>query len=325
MKWPAWVLLYLVALVPFGFSLYYFSEKNLLLGFIFFSISMSIYTLLILKDLKFLSSISFLTMFSMSLLTLGITGKQTNGVFSNALDEKAFMLSMPLLMLFLLINSFFWFRTKLGLKKLISLICISLSVFMLAIFGTGSPAFYQNFIYTRVNILILLVFSIYLIVIRKKLLGILGILLSTGVLLLSSGMFTEKAYTLNDREQREVVAYIDPLAKEMFDYYNKKDYTNFCKYCGIYLKNLLEKDSVTIKDKREVSGPYTSFDKPSGVVRKSGRFYVEYPIKFQNVKELMYLTFVIENLSSPPTIFGYSLSAKQGLHLNSGNINEKDR
>lgn len=156
-----WVLLYLATFIPIGFSIFYLSEKNFLSGFIAFSISMLIYTLLIFKNLKFLSSISFVTMFPMSLLMLGITGKQTDGVFSNILDEKAFMLSMSLLILFLLINSVFWAKTKHGIKKLISLVCIAISVFMLVAFGSKSPAYYQNFIYTRVNLLILLIFDIF--------------------------------------------------------------------------------------------------------------------------------------------------------------------
>jgi hypothetical protein len=315
-----------VAFIPVGFSVFYFSEKNLLSGFIAFSFSMLIYTLLVFKDLKFLSSVSFLTVFPMSLLMLGITGKQTDGVFSNAPDERAFMLSMPLLLLFVLINSAFLAKTKHGFIKLISLVCIALSVFMLVAFGTNSPAFYQNFVYTRINILILFIFNIYLIIKRKKLVGILGIFLSIGILLLSASMFSDKVYTLEEKEQKEVIAYIDPIGKEMFGYYNKKDYANFCKYCGFFLKNLINKDPVTIKSKREESGPYTYFGEPSKVIRKSGRFYVEYPVKFQNVKDLMYLTFVIENITSnPPILYGYSLSAKQGLHTNSGNENERDR
>ncbi len=88
---------------------------------------------------------------------------------------------------------------------------------------------------------------------------------------------------------------------------------------------MISKDPITIKDKRETSGPYIYFDKPDKVIRKSGRYYVEYPVKFQNVKTLMYLTFVIESISSDPSIYGYSLSGKQGLHTNSGNENERDR
>jgi len=320
-----WVLLYLATFISVSFSIVYFSEKNLLSALIASSITMFLYTLLIFKDIRFLSLMSFITMLLASLLMLGIAAKQTNGIFANVFDEKVFMLTQPLIMLFLLINYVFWARTKHGLKKLIALVFLFLTVFMFMTYGTNSPAYYQNFVYTRINILILLVFHIFLIKKGKKALGILGILLTIGTLLLSVSMFSKKAYTLTDTEKNEVIAYVDPMAKEMFGYYNKKDYVNFCKYCGIYLKSLLEKDPITTKDKREATGPYTSFGKPSGIIRKSGRFYIEYPIKFQNVKELAYLTFAVENLSSPPTIFGYSLSEKQGLHINSGNENERNR
>jgi hypothetical protein len=321
----SWVLLYLGSFIPVVFSIFYFSEKNLTPALVASFISMLLYTFLVIKDLRYLSLMSFFTMLLSALLILGVAGKQTDGVLINAFDEKVFMLTLPLIMLFLLINSVFWTRTKQGLKKLIALIFISLSIIILVGYGANLPAYYQNFVYTRINILILFLFSIFIFIKGKKALGILGIILSIGILLLSASMFGEKAYTLSDAEKNEVIAYVDPLAKEMFGYYNKKDYDNFCKYCGIVLKNMMNKDPITIKAKREASGPYTRFDKPSGVIRKSGRFYVEYPIKFQNVKELMYLTFAVENLSSPPIIFGYSLSAKQGLHTNPGNENETSR
>ncbi|HEB14121.1 MAG TPA: hypothetical protein ENI09_01795 [candidate division WWE3 bacterium] len=308
-KKVSWVLLYLTAFIPAGFSFYYFSEKNLLSALVAFSISMLIYTLLIIKDLRFLSSISFFTLFFMSLTAFGIAGNKSDVIFSSAFDEKAFMLIMVSALPFFLINSFYWLKTKQGVKKLISLVCIFLVVLMLVIFGTGSPAYYQNFIYTRVNILILSIFSILLIIEKKKILGILGIFLSIGILLLSADMFANKTYTLEDTEQKEIIAYIDPLAKEMFGYYNKKDYDNFCKYCGAVLNNMLIRNP--IKNTRDVLGPYVYFNEPSNVIRKGGRFYVEYPVQFQNGEGLTYLTFVIEDISSDPSIYGFALSDKQ--------------
>ena len=307
-KKTSWVLLYLVAIVPVGLSLYFYMEKNLLAALITSSISFLIYTFLIIKDLRFLSSISFLTMFFISLLTLGISGNKTGDVFPSIINETAFMLAMSLILSFLLVNSAYWAKTKQGIKKLISLACISLSVLMLAAFGTGSPAFYQNFVYSRINILILLIFSIYLIVKRKKFLGILGIVLSIGILLLSASMFAEKTYTLNDEEQKEAVVFIDPVVKEMFGYYNKEDYVNFCKYCGFLLKSKL--NSSPIKNNRDAYGPYVYFDEPSNVYRKGGRFYVEYPVKLQNVKGITYITFVLENITSDISIYGFAFSDK---------------
>jgi multisubunit Na+/H+ antiporter MnhC subunit len=305
----SWGVLYLAAFVPFGLSILYFSEKNLLSALVASSISMFIYTLLVIKDLRFLSSVSFFTMLFVSLLMLGAAGKQTNGIFPNIADEKAFMLAQPLLIFFLLINSVFWAKTKHGFKKLVSLVLISLFVLMLVTFGLVSPVYYQNFVYTRINILILLIFSIFLIIKKRKVLGILGIFLSIGILLLSVGMFAEKTYTLEDKEQKEVIAFVDPLAKEMFGYYNKEDYNNFCKYCGFVLKNMLSRNP--IKNNRDILGPYIYFGEPSKVIRKGGRYYVEYPVKFQNVKSVTYLTFVVESISSDPSIYGFAFSDKQ--------------
>jgi len=318
-----WVLLYLAAFVPVGFSIFYFSEKNLPLALIASFVSMSIYTLLIIKDLRFLSAVSFFTVLLVTLLILGTAGKQTNGAFSNVSDEKAFMLTHSLLTSFLLINSVFWAKTKQGFKKFISLVLISLYIFMLAAYGTGSPAYYQNFVYTRINISIILVFSIFLIIKKKKLLGVLGIFLAIGILLLSAAMFAKKAYALEEKEKKEVIAYVDPMAKEMFGYYNKQDYDNFCKYCGFVLKNMLNKNP--IKKVRDVYGSYVYFGEPSNIIRKGGRFYVEYPVKFQNVKVLMYLTFVTENISSDPSIYGFAISDKQETYTDSGYENERDR
>ncbi len=321
----SWVLLYLVSFVPAGLSLYYFSENNLLWALISTLVVMSIYTLLIIKDLKFLSSISFFTMLFVSLLMISLAGHKTDNIFSSLFDEKAFMLTQPLLTLFLLVNSIFWASTKQGFKKITARVLISLFVLMIATYGANSPIFYQNFVYTRINILILLLFGIFLIIQKKKLMGTLNILLAIGILFLSASMFSEKAYTLEDEEKNEVIAYIDPIVKEMYGYYNDKDYNNFCKYCGSNISNLMSQDPISIKDKRELSGPYTHLDEPSGVIRKSGRFYVEYPIKFQKVPEQMYLTLVIENISSDPSIYGYSLSSEQGLHTSTGNENERGR
>lgn len=318
----SWVLLYLAAFIPVGFSIFYFSEKNLPLAIIASFVSMSIYTLLIIKDLRFLSSVSFFTVLLVTLLILGIAGKQTNGAFANVFDEKAFMLTQSLLTSFLLINSVFWAQ-KQGLKKFTSLVLISIYVLMLAAYGTGSPSYYHNFVYTRINISILLVFSIFLIIKKKKLLGVLGIFLSIGILLLSTAMFAKKAYVLEEKEKKEVIAYVDPMAKEMFGYYNKQDYDNFCKYCGFVLKNMLNKNP--IKKARDVYGSYVYFGEPSNIIRKGGRFYVEYPVKFQNVKALMYLTFVTENISSDPSIYGFAISDKQEQYTDSGYENEKDR
>lgn len=325
LKKVSWILLYLTGFIPVGLSLYFYTEKNLTFAIGFSIMTLLIYTILIFKNIKILSIVSFFSMLLMFCLMFSFAGARANNVFSSIFDEKIFMLTLSLIIFFLLINSIFWIQTKKGLLKIISIFFTFLSICLLIVWGGSLPDYHQNFVYTRVNILILLLFGIFLIIKKKKLLGILGIFLSIGILLLSTSMFAKKVYTLEDKEKNEVIAYVDPMAKEMFDYYNKKDYDNFCKYCGFALINMMNKDPITIKDKRELSGPYTHFGEPSEVIRKSGRYYVEYPIKFQNVKDQMYLTFVIENISSDPSIYGYALSDKQGLHTGSGDENERDK
>ena len=104
MKKMLWWFLYLLAFLPFGFSIFYFSEKNLLLGLLTFSITMAIYTILIIKDLRFISSLSFFTAIPM-LLIGGLASNQTDGTFSSVLDEKSFLLVLSIGLLFILINS----------------------------------------------------------------------------------------------------------------------------------------------------------------------------------------------------------------------------
>jgi hypothetical protein len=136
-------------------------------------------------------------------------------------------------------------------------------------------------------------------------------------------MFKEKVYTLSDQERQEAITYIDPMAKEMFGYYNQKDYDHFCLYCGIILKELMKKSP--IDDKRELFGPYIRFDQPSKVIRKGGRYYVVYPVKFQKISNQMYLTFVTEGISSTPSLYGFAFSVNEEQYTSTGFDMEQDR
>jgi hypothetical protein len=167
-KKPPWFLLYLAAFIPLGFSLNYFSGKNLSLALITFFLALSVFTFLVFKELKFLSLVSFLTLFLGSLLTLGLVEDKTDGAFSSVFDEKTSMLTMYLAAFFVLVNAAFLVKTKRGLKKLIPLVFIALSMLMLFAYGGIPPDYYQNFIYTRVNILILFAFGIFLLIKKKK-------------------------------------------------------------------------------------------------------------------------------------------------------------
>ena len=302
-----------MAFLSFCFAVKYFSEKNLVSAFIVFPISMLAYTILIMKDIKFLGWLSFFTMAGASFMIFAVTGEQVDGAFPSGPDERTFLLAFALILSFLLFNSIFWAKTKRGWKKAIALIFIVLSVLYSLLFGLSSPTYYQNFIYTRIFILILLILSIFLI--KKggkvqKILGILGIFLSIGALLLSALLFAGRTYPLEEKERGEVIAFLEPKAKEMFDYYNKEDYNNFCKYCGSQLKYLFVTNISPLIERRKASGPYTDFGEPK-VKREMGRYYVEYPVKFQNAENLFYITFVLENISPDATIFGFEISDKQ--------------
>jgi len=189
----SWGVLYLAAFIPVAFSLYYITVKNLPFALVAFFITLSIYTLLVFKDIKILSSISFFTMLLMGLLICGITldssANQTGGIFASILDEKTSMLARSLFLFFVLLNSVIWTKTKNGFKKLLARIFIAIAVFMLMSFGTVPPGFYQNFIFTRIDIAVLMIFGIYLFATKKKLLGGLSILLAIGTLFFSVSMF----------------------------------------------------------------------------------------------------------------------------------------
>ena len=303
----AWFILYLVAFISASFSLVYFSQKDLAAGLIASLISLLIYTFLITRDFKFLSPVSFFTVPAVSLLILGAVGKQTNGFFGSSENEKIFMVTVPLLILFGLANSVFWAQ-KQRFKKWIGVGGITLSVFMLLVYGTVLPTYYQNFVYTRLSLLILLIFSVFLIFKNKKLLGILSLLITVGALVLSASAFSDKTYALEVKEYEAVLAFTNPKAKEMFEYYNQKDYGNFCKYCGFTLQNMLVKKPISAS--RDAWGPYTSLDGPISIIRRGGSFYVQYKVQFQKVPNLMYVTFQLENINPDSTIYGLSITDK---------------
>ncbi len=304
-----YIFLYLIAFILVIFSVYCFSMKYLSAALILSSVAMLIYTWLILKEIKILSSVSFFTVPLMSLLILGSSGSKTGGLFLDLTKERIFMVALAMILFFLIFNSFFWARTKKGFKRFISLIGLGLLIIIVAAFGISSPEYYQNFVYTRLYVLLLLIFGIFLIISKKKILGILGLLLSISVLLLSAAMFAEKVYLPDNQEQKEIVAFIDPMIKEMFDYYNKEDYNAFSENCGLVLKNMLVENP--LKNIREAFGPYIQFFQPSRAIRQGGFYRIEYPVKFEQVQELRYLLIVFESISPGSKIYDFNLSEKK--------------
>jgi len=313
-KSSLWIGLYLVGLLAVIFSIASFPEKDLNAALLFFSASIIIYTFLIIKDLKFLSLFSFITMIPISLVILGTAGNQVNGNFSNAFDEKAFLLSFALVLSFFIVNCVFWIKTRRDWKKLMSLFFIALILLILFVFGTGSPNYHQNFVYTRIFISIFFIFSIFLIMERKKSLrvfGILGIFLSIGLLLMSAVMFAAKTYVIEGDEWDSVYTFINPKAEEMLGCYNQNDFDNFCNHCSVQLKNSFEIDSSAMKNWRSMYGQYLNLEKPE-IIRARGFYYIEYPVKFQNVEDIFYLTFMLSDVSPESTIYGFNLSSERG-------------
>ncbi len=296
-----WFFLYFAAFFPMGFAFYYASEKNLLLMFVASTISLLIYTLLIIKNLKFWSSLAF---FTLILTVLSISGTGVEDLL-NANDEKIFLTLIPLQLSFVIIGSIFWVRKESSiLKKLIALIPISISIALLVAFGTNPPDYYQNFIYGRITFLPLAAFSIFLLTRKKWILGTLGLILVVGGLYSGATLFQRKAYTLGEAEEAMVLTATTPIAKEMLGYYNRKDFTNFCNRCSYSLLERLEESS--LEPYRDYYGPYTSLGTPTTVIWQGGYHYVKYPIRFQKKEKQMYIIFQMGGIPASPSVEGFS-------------------
>ena len=62
---------------------------------------------------------------------------------------------------------------------------------------------------------------------------------------------------------------------------------------------------------RDAFGPYIYFGKPNKIIRKVGSYRVEYPVKFQNKENMIYVTFIVESISPGSSINDLSFSNKQ--------------
>jgi len=208
-----WSVLYLVGLILFCAAIAYFSGANLLGAFISFPLFMVIFTFIIMKNVKVFSVLSFVTLLLTSFLVFSVAAKQKDGIFLSSADEMAFMLTFSTIIAFVLVNAIFWSKTKKGWKKIVAIILAVFSVLFLVIFGATSPNFSQNFVYTRIFLALIFVLSVYLIMTKKvvlKIFGILGILLSIGLLLFSALLFAGQTYTLEEAEQAKVAAHNCP-------------------------------------------------------------------------------------------------------------------
>ena len=271
---------------------------------------------MIFKNYKVLSPLSSITLILTSILILGLSSNSEVGNFETANSEKLFMISFALVLFFYIVMGIFWYMKDRVWKKVIAIIFIIIATFILFSYGLILPAFYQNFVYTRLFILIIFLFSVFLIIRGKiifRIFGILGIFLSIGILLLSAFTLSTKVYTLEGDDKGEVVEFIDIKAKEMLSYYNEDIFTQdiFCKYCGPTLSNALYSDLYNLPNIKESYGDYKNIEEPY-VYRAGGMFYIEYPVKFEKVEDTQYVIFVLEGISSENDIFGFAISDKLG-------------
>ena len=307
-----YILSFIIIFVGIGIS----GEGNVL-GFLICSIlTLSIYSFLILKNYKILSPLSSITFILISILILAISSNSEVSNFETANSEKLFMISLALVLFFYIIVGILWYMKDKVWKKVLSIIFISFTTLLLHAYGFILPAFYQNFVYTRLFILIFFLLSIFLILKGKiifRILGIVGIFLSIGILLFSAVTLSSKVYTLEGDDKGEVVEFIDTKAKEMLSYYNEDTFTQdtFCKYCGPTLTDALYSDLYNLPNIKESYGDYIDIGEPY-VYRSAGMFYIEYPVKFEKVEDTQYVIFVLEGISSKNDIFGFAISDKLG-------------
>jgi len=301
-----WTVLYLGALIPAGFAISYISNENLFPALIASTIFLSVLIFLVFKELRFLSLLAFASLILFTFIVLGLAGNPAGGEFTSRTDEKTYLLILPLHISFILAGSLYWVVAKTGFKRLIALFFIAISVVILLAFGNTPPAYYQNFIYTRVSILVLLALSIFLLLRKKRLWGILGVFSVVGVLILSAVMFSDKVYNLEETEQNQVLEATTPIANEMIDSYNRKDFDNFCNHCNLALKQILEENS--IEKTWETQGSCTSFSNAKTATRRGGIYYVAYPARFQKENDQMYLVLLMEGTPDNLSVYGFTFA-----------------
>lgn len=308
------IFLYLLSFLIFLVGVYYFIENNILGYFISSFLTLSIYSFFIYKGYKILSPLSSVTFVVMSFIIFIMGCSAEGGVLGSSSNERAYLVSFALLLFFCLVVAILWYRTDTIWMKILASILVVFAIVFLFVFGFTLPTFYQNFVYTRIFIFIFFAFSVFL-VMRKKIIlrivGILGIFVSIGCLLLSASFLTSKVYILEGQDKQEVIDFIDPKTKEMIADYNEGNLSKetFCKYCGFALLDTLYGEEEKLPIIRESYGKGELIDEPN-VTRFSGSFYIEYPTKFEYYKDIHYVVFVLEGISSDSNIFGFYISTE---------------
>jgi len=309
LKW----FLYLSALITSVLSANYLQEENLIYTLIFIFISLSFYAFLIIKDFKFLSGLSYISLILFFLCIMGNFGDDTSERFVNAESEKIFYLMFGLAGLYIIVLCLYLLTTQ-GWRKKLSFIILGLVVLLLLIFGINSPSFYDNFIYTRILVSIVFLLSILLIFKKRKIWrlgGIIGIGISLLGFLMGAIMFSAQIYEIGEVEKEKVLNFINPKAQEMFRYYNQRDFKNFCIYCSDDLKFKFAEGLQGFVSSRDSNGRYISHQEPN-VTRSKGFYYIEYPIKFGNITNLSYFTVMLGGIDPEDTIYGFNVSLNKG-------------
>ncbi|MDD4382505.1 MAG: hypothetical protein PHE21_04180 [Candidatus Dojkabacteria bacterium] len=310
------IILYIIPYILFFVSVYFFTVQNMLLFFIISAIGFGIYLFLIIKNYKVISPLSSVTFIIMLFLILAVSISGEGGIQANVLNERNYMLGVAFVSFFNLFVGMVWYLKPQKWKKILAVIYLVIINILLISFSLIPIYFYSNFIYTRIFIILYFLFNVFMIIKGKvvfRIFGIIGIFLSIGCLVFSAMSLSTQVFTLVDQEREEVFEFANPKVVEMIDYYNDNQLSQdkFCKYCGTTLKTTLYSNSENFYDLREQYGKVTSVEDPV-IYRAVGQFYVEYPVKFKNIKETQYMIFVIENIDTDSTIFGFAITSQLG-------------
>lgn len=307
-------LLYIFAIIVSSFAINYLQKQAIIYALISIFIALTSYTFLIIKSKSAISGISYVTivLFLISMMTVfdvDASGEE----FLNVESERMFYLVFGPATLFILSLFLHLIRTQQNWKKKTSFVLMILTLLYLLLLGTALPNFHDNFGYTRIFIGVILVFSIALIRIKKKLFvigGIIGIILTIVALLLSSTLFLAETYNIEKTEKEAVLNFVNPKIQNMLQFYNQRDFSNFCKDCGDEVQFMIIQDTENIGAFREQTGAYVSCGDPK-ITFSTGFYYVEYPIVFKNVKNTIYLTLMLTSIKPEDKIYGFSFSTEQ--------------
>jgi hypothetical protein len=300
-----------INIILFFSSVYFFYEAKMSMAMYMYIAITVISSFLVFSNIKTLSDISFFLMLPISFLILASSAIPSEGILADVTGEKYIMIILALSIVFFLINCTHWIISKDGWRKIVSIIFVILSLLIATLFGLMPTDYYQNFIYTRLFVLILFVFCLFISIKTKKFmkfLGILGIFASIGILFFSAMLFSIKVYTVEGEDKEKIIENIDSKAREMLGYYNDKDVDNFCKYCAPDLVAEFQKDTTVITNMKDSYGGYTEIGEVD--IKSIGTtFYVQYPILLENSDTQYY--FILTLMDTDSAIYGFAINTEK--------------